>query len=305
MQMRFCPKPVQLFWSLLKATAVEWWNDNTFRLAASLAFYTIFSLTPIIIIAIGIAGIFLGRERATQEVVGQMQSLIGAQGGAAIAQMATEIPDEQSGWRAVIIGAITVIIGSTVVFAELQSALNQIWDVQVRTDRHFLIALIRDRVQSFALALAVGFLLLVSLVASALITATTRYLQQLTPETPWIWGFGNTIISFSAAMFLFGLIYKYLPDVRITWADVAIGAAVTAVLFTIGKHAIGVYLGRLAVASTYGAAGSFVLFLLWVYYSALICFFGAEFTAVYARRYGSKIHPQEHALRKGDKPDEV
>lgn len=296
---------LKAFWSLLKATAIEWWNDNTFRLAASLAFYTIFSLTPIIIIAIGIAGLFLGRDRAAREVVEQMESLIGSQGGAAISQMSTAVPDGHSGIQAIVIGTITVVIGSTVVFAELQSALNLIWDVQVRTDRHFLITLIRDRLQSFALALAVGFLLLVSLVASAMVTAMTSYLQQLTPQIPWIWGFGNTVISFALAVFLFGLIYKYLPDVKITWGDVAIGAAVTAFLFTVGKYAIGVYLGRLAVASTYGAAGSFVLFLLWVYYSALICFFGAEFTAVYARRYGSKIHPEQHATRKGEEPDQI
>lgn len=297
------PMKLKPFFSLLKATAAEWWNDNTFRLAASLAFYTIFSLAPIIIISIGVAGLFLGRERAARGIMGQLETLTGPQGGAAIHQLSTSIPNEHNGPLAIAIGILAVLIGSTVVFAELQSALNQIWDVQIRPERSFLRGLIRDRLQSFALALSVGFLLLVSLVVSAVISGLAVHLQQRTPDMPWIWQTANAVISFVIVTILFGLIYKYLPDVKITWSDVSMGAAVTAVLFTVGKYLIGAYLGRFAVASTYGAAGSFVLFLLWVYYSALICFFGAEFTQVYARRYGSKIRPQAHAMRKGLKPD--
>jgi membrane protein len=293
------------FCSLLKATATDWWNDNPFRLAAALAFYTIFSLAPIIIIAIGLAGIFYGQERATREVVGELESFVGPQAGAAFGEMSTVMLDRESGLRAVIIGAITVVVGSTVFFAELQSVLNQIWDVQVRPERGIFRGLFRDRAQSFGLALLVGFLLLASMVVSAMISGAAAYLAEYPPDIPRLWSLVEIAVSFIIIAILFALIYKYLPDVKITWGDVAIGSVVTASLFTIGKYSISMYLGRMAVASTYGAAGSFVLFLLWVYYSALIYLFGAEFTQVYARRHGSGIHPRSYAMRKRARPDVV
>ncbi len=291
------------FWDLLKGAAREWWNDNTFRMAAALAFYTVFSISPIIIIAIGVAGVFFGREQASEAVVRQIQSLIGSQGGEAIRQLAKSLPGHGNSVQAILIGAITTIIGSTVVFSELQADLNQIWDVKVKAGTGIVRDLIRVRVQSFAIALAVGFLLLVSLVVSTALSGLASYVGRITPEVPWVWQAVNVAVSLVVTSLLFALIYRYLPDVQITWGDVAIGALTTAVLFTFGKYLIGVYLGRLALATSYGAAGSFALLLIWVYYSTLICFFGAEFTQVYARRFGSKIRPTSYATRRGIKPD--
>lgn len=293
------------FCSLLKATAVDWWNDLPFRLAAALAFYTIFSLSPIVIIAVGVVSTFYGQERAAREVVEELELLVGPQAGAALGEMTTAVPDAESGLRAVVIAAVTVVIGSTIFFAELQSVLNQIWDVQVRPDRGIFIGLLRDRAQSFILALLVGILLLASVVVSAVISGAAAYFADYPPDISWFWSFTETAVSFIITAVLFAVIYKYLPDVKITWGDVAIGSVVTALLFTLGKYGIGLYLGRMAAASTYGAAGSFVLFLLWVYYSALICLFGAEFTQVYARRHGSGVHPRSYAMRRGARPDQV
>lgn len=294
---------LRAFRSLLKATFWEWWNDNTFRLAASLAFYTVFSLAPSLVIAVAIAGIFFNEAQARAHIAHQLGDLIGGEGGRAVAQVLKNSRGVSGNPLAVFAGVLTLILGSTAVFAELQSALNFIWDIEVKPERSMIMSFVRDRLLSFALVLAVGFLLLVSLLLSAALSAVQGYMQGRAPFMPWIWQAVNLILSFGMATVLFALIYKYLPDVKITWKDVGIGAAVTAFLFSAGKLLIGLYLGRAAIASMYGAAGSLVILLFWVYYSALICFFGAEFTQVYARRYGSKIRPQDHATFAGKKSD--
>jgi membrane protein len=190
-----------------------------------------------------------------------------------------------------------LLIGSSAVFVNLQSALNHIWRVKPAPGTSKWKGLLRDRIRSFGIVLAVGFLLLVSMGFSALLSGMRELMLQRTQEFHWIWQFSNTAISFIITMVLFAMIYKYLPDVRIKWDDVFIGATITAALFSTGKFLIGLYLGRTAIGSTYGAAGSFVVLLIWIYYSALICFLGAEFTQVYARRYGSRIRPEPHAVR--------
>lgn len=293
------------FLELLKLAAIEWWNDNTFRLAASLAFYTIFSLAPVLIIAIFIAGMFFTQEQAADQIVREVEHLIGPQGGAAVRQLSLDVGKIGSNPRAAILGIVTLLIGSTVVFAELQSALNHIWDVKTDPSRGFLRSLVRERVLSFFIVLAVGFLLLVSLVISAALAGARDYIDHRYAGLGSVWWVAHLFVSFSIVTLLFALIYRYLPDVYITWKDVAVGAAVTALLFTVGKFLIGFYLGRMAFESAYGTAGSFAVLLIWIYYSALICFYGAEFTQVYARRFGSRIHPEEHAVRLGEKPDEV
>lgn len=285
------------FWELLKATFREWWNDNTFRLSASLAFYTIFSFAPMLLIAVGIASLIFSEEHARVAITSQLEDLIGGQGGAAISQVLKNQGRISGNPLAVILGIVTLFIGSTAVFAELQSALNQIWGIQVKPDRSVIKGLIRDRLLSFAIVLAVGFLLLVSLVISAGVSGAHAILNGLMPGFGWLWQVVNIITSLIVETVLFGMIYKYLPDVNITWRDVSVGALVTSVLFTLGKFLIGFYLGQTAIGSMYGAAGSFVVLLIWIYYSALICFLGAEFTQVYAHRYGSKIRPQAHAAR--------
>lgn len=295
--MRFKPA-----WDLIRTTFAEWWNDNTFRLAASLAFYTIFSLAPVLVIAVFIAELVV--DNPGQAVATQFESLVGREGGRAVREVTMSLAAAQEGgWMPAIVGIVTLFIGSTAVFAELQSALNLIWDVQQNPERGWVRTLVRVRVRSFALAMSVGFLLLVSLVLSAGISAASELLNSRYADMAWLWRFSDSVTGFVVAMLLFAMIYKYLPDVTIHWRDVWIGAAVTAGLFTLGKWAIGVYLGQAAPGSAYGAAGSFAVLLIWVYYSALICFLGAEFTQVYARRYGSRIHPKPYAQRQWDKSD--
>ena len=292
-------------WRLLKASFIEWWEDDTFRYAASLAFYTIFSLAPVLLIATGVASLFYARDTATERIVAEVQGMVGAEGAQAVRQIiAASTGFGKSIW-AISVGAVTFLLGATAVFAELQAVLNRIWDVKAEPRRGVIFDLVFDRLRSFGIALGVGFLLLVSLVLSAALTAVEDYLNQWMPGMPAVWQMLNIVSSFLIAALLFAMIYKYLPDAEIAWKDVWIGAAVTAALFTSGKYVIGLYLGQTAIASAFGAAGSFAVLLIWIYYSALISFFGAEFTQVYARLCGSKIRPSGHAIRVGEKPDEV
>ncbi len=293
---------VSAAWALLKNSAREWWNDNAFRLAASLAFYTIFSLAPVLLIAVGTASLFFARETAVNRVVGEMQRLVGDQGASAIRQVLESSAGFGKGAWAITVGVVTLILGASVVFAELQSALNQIWGVKSQVRHGLILDLVLDRVRSFSIALGVGFLLLVSLVLSAALSALQEYLTNWMPSLPWLWQTGNIVISFLVVAVLFAMVYKFLPDVQIEWRDVWIGAVVTSILFNGGKYLISIYLGHAAIGSAFGAAGSFAVLLVWIYYSALICFFGAEFTQVYARRQGRKIQPEEHARSVG-KPD--
>jgi len=292
-------------WELLKLTFEEWTNDNAFELSAALAFYTIFSIAPVLLIAVGVASFFLTPDTATNQIVGEMEQMIGAQGANAVRQVIESSRGFGKGVWAMSIGIVTLIMGATAVFGELQSALNQIWDVKAKPDRGMIMSFVVDRVRSFSIAIGVGFLLLVSLVISALISWLQNYMNTWLPGIPWVWQMANVVSSFFVIAILFAMIYKFLPDVVISWRDVWIGAAVTAVLFTAGKYAIGIYLGHTATASAFGAAGSLVVLLFWVYYSALISFLGAEFTQVYARRYGPGIKPQEHAVRVGRKSDSI
>ena len=292
-------------WELLKLTFAEWTSDNAFELSAALAFYTIFSIAPVLLIAVGVASFFLAPDAATDQIVGEMEKMIGTQGANAVRQVIESSRGFGKGFWAVSVGVVTLIMGATAVFGELQSALNQIWDVQAKPDRGVIMSFILDRVRSFSIAIGVGFLLLVSLVISALISGLQNYMNAWLPGVPWVWQTANVVSSFLVIAVLFAMIYKFLPDVVISWKDVWIGAAVTALLFSGGKYAIGIYLGRTATASAFGAAGSLVVLLFWVYYSALISFLGAEFTQVYTRRYGSGIQPQKHAVRVGRKSDSI
>ncbi len=289
-------------WQLLKDTGLEWWNDNTFRLAASLAFYTIFSIAPVLLIAVGIASFFLARENAVHQIVTEVQRLTGPEGAKAVRQVLNSASGIGRGAWAIIVGLVTLFLGSSVVFAELQSALNQVWDVKPEPRRGFVLDYVFDRLRSFSIALAVGFLLLVSLVLSAALSGLQGYMTEWMPTFPWLWRGLNLIVSFLLITVLLAAIYKYLPDAVIQWRDVWVGAAVTSLLFTGGKYLIGVYLGQTATGSAFGAAGSFAVLLIWIYYSALISFFGAEFTQVWARRHGRRIEAEAHARRAGNKP---
>lgn len=281
---------------LLKQAGKDWMDDGAMTLASSVAYYTVFSMAPLLIIAIAIAGAIFGEEAARGEIVEQIQSLVGEQ-GAQFIQTAIENADkpEISSWASVI-SVIVLLIGASGVFIQLQNALNIVWDVTVKPDAGIM-NFIRKRLLSFSAVLGIGFLLLVSLLASALLSGMSKYMSSLLPGADWIWLLVNNLVSFGFITLMFALMFRYLPDVNIKWSDVWIGALITTALFILGKHLLGLYLGQSSFGSTYGAAGSLVIFLAWVYYSAQILFFGAEFTQAYAREYGGKIVPNDHAMR--------
>ncbi|HEX9374386.1 MAG TPA: YihY/virulence factor BrkB family protein [Roseiflexaceae bacterium] len=283
-------------WDLLKETFSDYSQDKVPRLAAALAYYTAFAIAPLLVIAIAVAGFVFGREAASHQIAQTVSGVIGSTAGNAVNGMVQNAANNRgSGIVASIIGIITLLFAASGVFGELQDSLNTIWEVQPKPGQGIW-GTIRQRFFSFAMVLVVGFLLLVSLVVSALLGAAGSFVAGDQFGQTLIWKVINFVVSFGVTTLLFALIFKYLPDVKIQWSDVWIGAAATALLFTIGKAALGWYLGRPGTTSTYGAAGSFVALLLWVYYTAQILFLGAEFTQVYAKRYGSKIRPAENAV---------
>ncbi|MBD2088632.1 YihY/virulence factor BrkB family protein [Microcoleus sp. FACHB-1515] len=283
--------------SLLKETVKEWNEDKASRLAAALAYYTVFSLAPLLILVIAIAGAILGEQAAEGQLVGQIRGLVGQDAAELIstAIRGANRPGESSGLFPSLVSIAILLFGATGVFVQLQESLNTIWEVAPKPGRQVK-GFLQQRFLSFGMILVIAFLLLISLVISAVLAALNSYMSSLLPGVDFLWIVLNWVISLGVITFLFALIFKFLPDVEITWRDVAIGAFITAILFSIGKTLIGIYLGNSSFSSTYGAAGSLVVILAWVFYSAQILFFGAEFTQVYARRYGSRIVPSEHAV---------
>ena len=285
----------QAIWNLLNSTVAEWSEDKAPRLAAALAYYTVFAIAPILVIAIAVAKMF-GFSSAQDEIIAQISGVVGQQAADAIKTMVQNRGQTNSpNILATIVGVVTLLIAATGLFGELQDSLNTIWEVQPKPNQG-LFATLKNRFFSFTMVLGVGFLLLVSLVISTILSALGNTLGGPADSQTIVWKVVNFIISFGVTTILFALIYKVIPDVKISWGDVWIGALVTAVLFTIGKFLIGRYLATESTASTYGAAGALVLVLIWVYYSAQILFFGGEFTQVYAKTYGSKIVPTENAV---------
>jgi len=281
---------------LLKTTYTEWSEDKASRLAAALAYYTAFSVAPLLLMAIAIAGFFFGEEAAQGQLFAQLEGLLGAEGAAAIETAVRNSSQEGgAGTLATIIGLATLLWSASNVFGQLQEALNTIWEVHP-DPKAGIMATIKRRFLSMTMVLGIGFMLLVSLVLSAVLGVVGNFFNNAMPGGAWLWQIVNFAISFGVITLLFAAIYKVLPDATIKWGDVWVGAAVTALLFTVGKLLIGLYLGHASVGSTFGAAGSLLVFLVWVYYSAQILFFGAEFTQVYARMYGSHIRPSEDAI---------
>jgi len=286
---------------LLGMAAVEWWNDNIFRYAAALAFYTLFSLSPIILIAMGIASFFYVPALAAKSIEMRVGDVVGSEGARAVKQVIEASNASGKSVWAIIAGAVTFILGASVVFGELQAALNTIWDVQPSKAGGMILRVVLKRVRSFIIALTLGLLLVFSLVSSTLIDGMEAFAVNRLPGIPWPWHIANGAVLFCVVVLLFGLIYKYLPDVRLAWRDVWTGAMVTGVLFVIGKYGIRLYLQKAAIAGSFGAAGSLAVLLVWVYYSALISFYGAEFTFVYAKHRGRKIDPTNLAVHTGKK----
>jgi len=279
---------------LLKQTAAEWLDDKAMRMGAALSYYTVFSIAPLLIIVMAIAGAVFGEQAAEKQISGEISSTVGASSAKAIQDMVQHASDTGTSTLATVIGIVILLLGATGVFGELQDSLNTVWKVAPKPGRG-LRGILRDRLLSFSMVLSIGFLLLVSLAASAALAAIAAWTEGL-PGGAVFWQVVNGVVSFTLITLLFALMYKVLPDVHMAWGDVWIGAAVTALLFTLGKFLIGVYLGQASVASAYGAVGSLVVVLLWVYYSSLIFLFGAEFTRVYADRFGSRVVPAANAV---------
>jgi membrane protein len=273
---------------LSKNSVTAWVDDYAPSMGAAIAYYTLFSITPLLIIAIAVAGLVFGHEAARGEIIGQIQDLIGQEGAIAVQSLLKNANEPAHSMLAIAGSVLTMIIGATTVFGEIQSDLDRIWRVSIPAEESGLWRMLRTRLLSFGLVLGVGFLLLISLIISAAIAGFGKWLNSLFAGWEVILLALDLSISFAITTLLFALIYKFQPRATIAWRDVWIGAAVTAFLFAIGKFLIGLYLGKASVASGFGAAGSLVILLLWVYFGAQIFLLGAEFTRVYSNTYGSK-----------------
>jgi membrane protein len=286
-------------WTVVKDAATGFMDDKATRLSAAVAFYSILSIAPLFVIAVAIAGAVFGHDAATGALSDQLRGLVG-DAGAQVAQTAVEHADKpKTGILASIIGIATLLLGASGVFGELQDALNTVWGVKPKPGGGIW-RTIRTRFLSFGMVLVIGFLLLVSLVITTALSAAGKYVGDQLPGTPVLMHVVNFVVSYLVITLLFALIFKYLPDARISWRDVWFGALVTAGLFTLGKYLIGLYLGRAGVATPFGAAGSLVAFVVWLYYSGLIVFFGAELTESVARHAGRRIEPAADAEPAGD-----
>ena len=281
---------------LLKQAASDWIDDGAMRLSAALAYYAIFSLAPLLIIAISIAGLVFGEDAARGRIAQEISTVTGSRAGEAIqAAVLSSASQKTTGVVATVVGLAVLIFGASTVFAELKDALNTIWGVVVKPGRPFL-TLVRDRFLSFSIVLSIGFLLLVSLILSAVLAALGKYMGERLPLPAAVWQAGDFLLSIAVISALFAMIFKILPNVRIGWRDVGLGAAGTALLFTAGKFLIGLYLGTSSIASSFGAAGSVIIALAWIYYSSCILFFGAEFTKAWSRRFGPGVVPNSRAM---------
>ncbi len=289
--------PKQL-WRVIKEAFEAWNRDNASRLAAALAYYTVFSIAPLLILVIAIAGLFFDSASVRDQLMDQIRSLVGSNGAAFFQTVLDNAnrPGGQSGWQASVISICLLILGATGVLTQLQDALNTVWNVKVKPEMGFW-GVVYKRVLSFGMILGIGFILLVSLVLSAIAAGFSSYLASIAPGLDSVGQLLSFLVSFIVTTFVFALIFKFVPDVRISWGDVWFGGIVTALLFSLGKVPIGLYLGNSGFTSTYGAAGSVVILLAWVFYSAQILFFGAELTQVYARRFGSRITPNRYAAK--------
>jgi membrane protein len=280
--------PLITIWDLFRAGIAGWNRINAPRLGAALAFYTMLSMAPLLVICVSIAGLVFGAEAAEGRVAGQIQELVGPTGAQAIRSLLTH-PGKASGVAAGIVGLATLWFGASGVLVELQDSLNLVWGVKSRFAG--LKGLVQSRFLSFAMILGIGFLLLVSLLMSAAIAAAGKFFGQFLPAPEALLHLASLALSFVVITVLFALLYKVVPETRIEWQDVWVGAAVTSALFSTGKFLIGYYIGKSGVGSAYGAAASLVVFLVWIYYSAQVFFLGAEFTRVYADRRGSRAAP--------------
>lgn len=287
---------IRAIWNVVKETAKDWLDDDAPTLAAALAYYALLSLAPLLVISIGVAGWFFGSEAARGGVSGQLSGIVGGEAAEGIQAVVASAQEPTKGVIGTIVGIATLLVGASGVFGQLQTSLNAIWEVKPKADRG-LLGQIKDRFFSFTMVLGVAFLLLVSLALSSMLSSFGSVLADTLPGGAVLWQVVNFTLSFGIVTLLFALIFKVIPDAKIEWRDVWLGAGVTALLFTIGKQLLALYLGKAAVGSAYGAAGSMIALVVWVYYATQILFVGAEFTQVYARHRGAGIQPTANAER--------
>jgi membrane protein len=285
----------QKFWQALKRAIDQFSSDNALSLAAALSFYLVLSLAPLVVVTLSVAGLVWGQQAASREMVTQVQKFVGTSGAEAIQSIIAHANQPRRGTIALILGIIAALFGATGVFVQLQYSLDTIWNVKPNPDRG-IIGVFWDRLISLVMVLLIGVLLLAMLVFSAVLTTVNTHLRSVVPSAGWQWQIVDFLVSLAVVTLLFAVIFKFLPHVRIRWRRVWLGAFLTGLLFTIGKFLIGIYLGYSGVGSAYGAAGSLVVVLVWVYYSSLILFFGAELTQVHAQAAGERIEPSRDAV---------
>jgi membrane protein len=283
-------------WKVLKGAFNGFSDDKVTKLSGSLAYYMVFSMGPLLVLIISLCGIFLGEEAVQGRIYATLAGFVGSDTAAQLQEIIKNASIGGKGKVAAVVGAVTLLVGATSVFAEIQDSINGIWGLKPKPKRGW-VKMLQNRFLSFSVIISLGFILLVSLGISALIEALSTRLQMAYPGVAVvIFYILNLVVTLGVTAFIFAVIFKVLPDAEIRWRDVAIGSLVTAVLFMIGKFAIGLYISKSNVGSTYGAAGSLVVLLLWVYYSSFILYFGAEFTKAYAMEYGAPIHPSKYAV---------
>ena len=300
--MRLAPQ-LGKFWLLLKETFRQWNEREPFNNSIIIAYYTIFSLPGLLVIIINVAGYFYDKKEVTAELTGQIQAVVGGDTASDVQSIIDKASESKGTVISSILGIATLLFGATGVFYQLQQILNKMWEVKPKPKQKFL-KLIRDRIFSFGLILAVGFLLLVSLVISAGLSALSEWASGYIAESlNFVFGILDFIVSLGVITILFASIYKFLPDAKISWRDVWIGALMTSVLFVIAKFGLGLYFGKSEPGTTYGAAGSIILIMLWVSYAGLFLLFGAEFTQVFANQYGKKVQPSDTAVSTAGETD--
>jgi membrane protein len=289
------PGRLRQAWRAFRAFVADFWDDEPFLLAAATSYYTLLSVAPLLLIVVGVGSLVFEREAVEGRIVDEVRYLIGEQGATTLQTVLASTPPEQS--RLTLgLGLLALLLGASTVFQQLSSSLNKIWGVKPDKEKSSWMRFLRKRLLSFAMVLAIGFLLLVSLVLSAGLSAAGGWLGSGDEEAR-LWQVVNACTSFVVVTLLFAMMFKFLPDAEISWRHTWVGAALTAVLFTVGKQLIGLYLGRASVGSSFGAAGSIVVFTVWIYYASLLVFLGAKITRVTARRAGERVEPAEFAHR--------
>ncbi len=289
-------KKIITLYGYIKQVFVEFFEDDIFKYSASLAYYTVFSLAPLLIIIISVSGLIFGREAMQGHIYNEMKNLVGGVAAVQIQDTIKNIHLTGNGFFASITSIIILLVGATGIFGEIQDSLNKIWGLRVKTKKTWW-KLVLNRLLSFSLILSLGFVMMVSLALNAVVSAFGKYLGKYLSDFSVVFiQISDNVLAFVVTTLLFALMFKLLPDAKIKWKDVFIGALITSFFFTIGKLGIGYYLGNSNLATVYGAAGSVIIIMVWVYYSALILYLGAEFTKVYAKLHGGKIYPNEYAV---------